>query len=482
MPYELKSFSPTSAEEVANIIVKSKKSSCPFDPFPPKLYCPLLPSIIPHLTTIFNDSLSSGVVPLAFKTAAVRPLLKKPNLDPDSPSSYRPISLLPFLSKILERIVASRLIAHMSTCNTDESFQSGFKPYHSTESALLTVTNDLLRTSDAGDVSLLVLLDLSAAFDTIDHSVLITRLHSFLGLKDTALAWLKSYLSSRNQSVFMNSSQSDPFEILSGVPQGSVLGPLLFRIYLLPLGTILRQLNLRFHFYADDTQIYLSCSSSSFTEKINSFLLAYKTISQWISANFLKLNADKTEIMILGKPTVVARCKSELQSLKLDNTDVPFSNKVRNLGVTFDESLHFKDHISSVFKATFLQLRNLKHIRAHFNRQSFEVLVSAFITSRLDYCNSLLSGLPSSTLRPLSLIQNFAARLIFRQGKFSHVTPLLKELHWLPIPYRIDFKILMLTYKALHSLAPSYLTSLLSPRTCTRTFRSSHSSRPTFFR
>ena len=158
---------------------------------------------------------------------------------------------------------------------------------------------------------------------------------------------------------------------------------------------------------------------------------------------------------------------------KLDNTDVPFSNKVRNLGVTFDESLHFKDHISSVFKATFLQLRNLKHIRAHFNRQSFEVLVSAFITSRLDYCNSLLSGLPSSTLRPLSLIQNFAARLIFRQGKFSHVTPLLKELHWLPIPYRIDFKILMLTYKALHSLAPSYLTSLLSPRTCTRTLRSS---------
>ena len=144
------------------------------------------------------------------------------------------------------------------------------------------------------------------------------------------------------------------------------------------------------------------------------------------------------------------------------------------MGVLFDESLLFKDHISAIFRSSFLYLKNLKTLRSHFDKKSFEVIVHAFVTSRLDYCNSLFSGLPSSTLRPLTLIQNFAARLIMRRGKFSSATPLLKELHWLPIPYRIRFKVLLLTYKALHSLGPSYLTSLLNPRPMVRSLRSNN--------
>ena len=166
------------------------------------------------------------------------------------------------------------------------------------------------------------------------------------------------------------------------------------------------------------------------------------------------------------------RSKSLLNSINLDGAAVSFSNTVKNLGVTFDESLLFKDHINSIFRSSFCTLKNLKTIRSHFDRLSFETIVHAFVTTRLDYCNSLYSGVHSIILRPLSLIQNFAARLIFRRGKFSHVTPLLIELHWLPVPYRIDFKILLFTYKAINSIGPSYLSNLITLRPHLRHLRS----------
>ena len=150
---------------------------------------------------LFNSSLSYGVVPSSFKHAVVRPLLKKPNADIDDPSNYRPISLLPFLSKILERIVALRLVSQISSIGADEVLQSGFKSNHSTESALLCVTNDLRRSCDAGHASILILLDLSAAFDTIDHDILLDGLKSFLGIIGAALDWFKSYLQGRSQCV-----------------------------------------------------------------------------------------------------------------------------------------------------------------------------------------------------------------------------------------------------------------------------------------
>ena len=178
--------------------------------------------------------------------------------------------------------------------------------------------------------------------------------------------------------------------------------------------------------------------------------------------------------MLIGKPSLVARCKSQLNSLNIDNVNLEFAPKARNLGVLFDESLSFKEHISSVFRSSFLYLKNLKTIRSHFTRKSFEIIVHAFVTSRLDYCNSLFSGLPSSTLRPLNLIQNFAARLILRKGKFTSATPLLRELHWLPTTYRIQFKVLLITYKALRSAAPTYLSSILSLRPNVRSLRSNN--------
>ena len=391
------------------------------------------------------------------------PILKKPNLDTNNPNSFRPISSLPFLSKILEKIVAKRIRDHIILCNADEILQSGYKSLHSTETALLKVSNDLRRAADKNNCSILLNLDLSAAFETLDPKILLDRLNKYLGLSGSALLWFKSYLSERAQTVYINNENSNDVTIKYGVPQGSVLGPILFLIYVLPLGIILRSLGFSFHFYADDTQIYIMVTYDNFNDKIRMLQDGYSIINNFLSGNFLKLNPDKSELILIGKPHIVSQIKKSVQSIKLGSANITFSNSVKNLGVTFDESLSFKKHISEISKTSLYKLRNLRLIRDHFSKQNFEILIHAFITTRLDYCNSLFSGISKCDLRPLQLVQNYAARVVLNRSKFEHSTPLLYQLHWLPVNRRVEYKVLLITYKARNSLTPEYISALLTP-------------------
>lgn len=211
----------------------------------------------PVVLSIINDSLCSGVVPAAFKIAAVTPVPQKANTNFNHLNNFCPISNLPLFAKLLDRIVASQLLSHLTANNLFEPLQSGFRKFHSTETALVKVTNYLLIASDSGCLSILILLDLSAAFDTVDHSLLINLLETVFGVSDTALKWFKSYLSDRKQFVVMGGCRSEVGVVKSGVPQGSILGPLLFCIYIFPLGQLLKSLGLNFKFDADDTQIYI---------------------------------------------------------------------------------------------------------------------------------------------------------------------------------------------------------------------------------
>ncbi|MDF4280558.1 reverse transcriptase family protein [Vibrio parahaemolyticus] len=176
---------------------------------------------------MINISLLTGYVPQSFKVAVIKPLLKKPTLDPEVLANYRPISNLPFMSKILEKVVADQLCDFLHDNNLFEEFQSGFRVHHSTETALVKITNDLLIASDKGLASVLVLLDLSAAFDTTDHQILLQRLDHLIGLKGSALSWFKSYLSDRFQFVDIHNESCLCTKVCFGVPQGSVLGPIL---------------------------------------------------------------------------------------------------------------------------------------------------------------------------------------------------------------------------------------------------------------
>ena len=209
------------------------------DPIPTSLTKECLSDLLPLITRIVNSSLCSGVVPPQFKQAVVTPMLKKPGLDPNDLKNFRPVSNLPFISKILEKVVLTQLQKHLSENDLLEIRQSAYRKNHSTETALLSVADGLLRNADDRLVSVLALLDLSAAFDTLDHPILLQRLETTFGISGTVLHWFASYLEGREQSVKVDNVLSSPSPLRFGVPQGSVLGPILFTLYSQPLSDLI---------------------------------------------------------------------------------------------------------------------------------------------------------------------------------------------------------------------------------------------------
>lgn len=311
-----------------------------------------------------------------------------------------------------------------------------------------------------------MLLDLTAAFDTVDHSVLISRLKHYVGLQGTALKWFSSYLSNRTFSVMFNDLSSTVAPLSLGVPQGSILGPILFSLYILPLGHIISSHDVSFHLYADDIQLYLPVVPND-TSAMDSLNRCLQDIKNWLAQSFLHLNVDKTEYIYFSRvsnpsPPIIGPFTPH------------FSDVVRNLGVLMDSQLHLEKQVNAVVRASFFQLRLLAKVKPFLSRADLEKAIHAFISSRLDYCTALYYGLNKSLLHRLQLVQNAAARLLSNTPRRAHITPVLHSLHWLPVEFRIEFKVLMFVFKAIYGLAPAYLSDLLTVRDPVRALRSSH--------
>ena len=364
-----------------------------------------------------------------------------------------------------------RICSHLTDNNLFNTHQSAYRKNHSTESALLSVYNHLLTAADSNKISALLLLDLSAAFDTIDHSILLHRLEHWFGFSDIVLSWFRSFLSNRKQTVNVGQNTSPSTAVLFGVPQGSVLGPLLFSLYTTPLSHLLNSFKgVSHHLYADDTQVAFSFLPNNLTDSYSYLQSVLSSVFSWMTANKLSVNPDKTEFLLLGPSSKVPTSPSPLI---VDNTVINPVHHAKNLGVTFQSDLKFDKHFANISKSCFLHIRDLRRIRSYLSLSAASSLAHALIHSRLDYCNSLFYGLPNSSLSTLQRIQNTLARVVTKSPLRCHITPVLKSLHWLPILHRINFKVCSLTYRILASNQPSYLRSLLNIRTNSHSLRSS---------
>ena len=465
-------FQSVTEEDIRKIVSKSASKSCELDPLPTKLLKSNLDILLPVITKIVNNSLQNAKMPEVFKRAIVRPLLKKPSLD-NVLANYRPVSNLPYISKIIEAAVEVQLTNHIEDNHLTDILQSAYKPKHSTETALLKVCDDILSELDKGNAVFLGMLDLSAAFDTVDHSILLARLERTFNISGSVYKWLESYLKGRTVQVCVDGQYSDAREVQCGLPQGSQSGPKRYSDYVFPLSRLIRALLLLYHYYADDAQVGKVCnprSTEDQREAVQCLEMGISDISDWMFKNRLKLNNSKTEFI-----TFVSKPNSkfiEITNIQVGSDSVCSVPVVRNLGVLMDKSLSFDQHINHLRKTCFFYLSWIRKVRSYLTPAATKVLVHALIISRIDYCNSLFTGLPQRALNRIQQIMNAAARVITRQPRQSHISSTLRELHWLPIKERCEFKTLTIVYKSLNNSAPVYLTDKLQLYTPSRQLRS----------
>ena len=350
--------------------------------------------------------------------------------------------------------------------------QSAYRPGFSTETALSHIFNNLSNICGNRNCAVMVGLDLSAAFDTINHRILLDRLHSDFGIDGLALSWLRSYLSNRSQYVKLGDHTSPSAALLAGVPQGSVLGPLLFTTYTSPLSDIVKNFDVSFHQYADDTSLYSVLSNHSVPEQLDNLRKCTDAINDWHLVNFLQLNPQKSEVMFIGTPTHL-KYLSPPPSINIAGTTLPSSSTtLKLLGVTFDSQLSFKQHAISVIKSCNHLIWAIRHIRPFLSVDTTSALARSLVLSRLDYCNSLLYGTSASLIHSLQRTQNNLAKLVLLNPSLNS-SECLRQLHWLPIHLRIIFKISLITYRTLATSNPPYLNQLIHRRHIPNHLRSS---------
>jgi hypothetical protein len=370
----------------------------------------------------------------------------------------------------VERIVAAQLIHHLEANSLLDPNQHAYRVAHSCESALLTVADATFDAMDHSKVMILVLLDLSAAFDTVDHRLLIQKL-GFLGVSGQALNWLSTYLSGRTQSVVVGNAKSLPRTIVCGVPQGSVLGPLLFTIYLIGIGDILRSYNIHYVIYADDIQLFISSTVENIASVISQLEQCLADIRRWLVTNFLMLNDSKTELIIIGNSRLLKKCPSLLLHIGSD-TISPIKSSVRDLGFHIDSSLKLEPHVNKLVAMAFGQLKSISRLRKCLTSKTQLMLINTFILSRFDFSGSLLHNVSSKLMSRMQSVQNASIRVLRCLKKQDPIRPHLLQLKMLPIRERLLFRTLCLIFKVRLSSLPSSLAKQLVPKQASRNLRS----------
>lgn len=390
----------------------------------------ILKMAVKHITKpvsyIFNLSIEKGIYPALWKEAKVIPLPKDSKGSLDGPNS-RPISLLPVLGKLLEKVITSRVQNYLFENNLLTNSQHAYRRGHSTGTALIQMNDDWLKELEERKLVGAVLLDLRAAFDVLNHKLLLEKLACY-GMDSTVINWFKSYLSNRSQRVFYNGSFSENKDVNLGVPQGSCLGPLLFSVYINDLPLVLK--NARLQMYADDTTLYASAATvNNLSKRLKKELMS---VTKWIKDNQLILNIPKTKTIIIG-------CKSfgdpELK-LEIDGEIIEQVKEVKLLGVIIDNRLSWGKHIENIVTKMGKILSVIRRCAQFLTQKTLKIVTQSLVLSNLDYCAVVWSNAAKKHLTKLQKIQNKAARMVLRCPYRTNINRMHNELKWLKVEDR----------------------------------------------
>lgn len=455
-------FHTVTPDEVLKCVYSLKSEAVGIDGINLKMLKYVLPFCLNIVTHILNVSLQEDHFPDLWKNSLVTPLPKVSVAT--ELSELRPVSVLPTMSKVLELIVHSQLSEHIRKFNILPPIQSGFRQKHSTTTALMKISNDIARNIDNSEVTYLVLLDYSKAFDVINIELLVAKLH-YYGCDLHTLNWFRSYLTGRNQQVIINGVVSNRLPVTHGVPQGSILGPLLFSIFTSDLPSILTP-ECCIHMYADDTQLYMSSALHSVDSTITKLNVNLSLVYQWSSENGLILNPKKSAALCIGTSAACAKESHYRHTdLKLWDCTIKIGGVAKNLGVTIDNTLSFEKHVNKKCSLCYFKLKSLYKFKYILPSDTKWNLVNSLVLSNLDYCSPVYYNFLSAALKNrLQVIQNCCLRFAYNINRRDHVTPFYISLGILKICGRFELQFSLMVFNVIKSKSPNYLYSLLIER------------------
>ena len=431
---KLVKFAPMTQKQVLHIMNQLKSKSCELNTMPTHIFKQIAPSIAGLITKIINLSLEEGEFCRTWKTAVVHPLLKKIGLELIQ-QNYRPVSNLPFLSKVIERCMLLQLSHHCNEYHLQPDYQSAYRENYSCETAVLGISNDILWAMENQCITSLTAIDLSAAFHTVNHNILLAILNNKFGIEEKALKWFDSYLHPRSYKLVTEGTYSCEKNLTVSVPQGSCASAAIFNLFCSLLEEVVPK-GLQLSGFADDHSIRNTFKAGNIkakTEaksKVESCML---NIKQWMDATHLKMNPNKTEFIYFRHPVQLRKCNET--SINMAGDLIVRGNLIKYLGVWMDEGLTFKHHITKKCQMAMLNFLKIRSICQYLDQDTTEHLVLSLCMSDIDYSNSILYGLPDCSIRKLQCIQSMCAYLVLRRGKRDSISQCLSQLHWLPIKH-----------------------------------------------
>lgn len=452
-------FSPCNELEISSAILSISSNAVGMDGVPLKFIKLILPFVITPISYLFNLFISTTKFPRAWKMAKVIPIRKKPA--GTSLNNLRPISILCSLSKAFEKILKSQIQEYVNRFNLLSPYQSGFRSGHSTTSSLLKVHDDIHKFVDKKGVAFLLLIDFSKAFDRVSHVKLLKKLSHQFGFCREAVSLINSYLTARTQVVDIEGNLSTPISILSGVPQGSVLGPLLFSLFINDLPSVLQVCMI--HMFADDVQLYLCSIDASIEEMARLINNDLKNVSLWSKRNLLPINSSKTKAMFITR----RQMRTELPNLTINNDTIEYVDKASNLGIIMQNDLEWDSQVNSQCGKIYAGLRHLRLTAGMLSVPTKIKLFSSLLKPHFSYGLELILNASAVALDRLRVALNHCVRWVFNLSRYARVTHLQRQLLGCSFHEFFKLRSCVTLFRIIHQ-GPTYLFEKLQPFRSTR--------------